>query len=63
MQTEYYINMQDKDCTSYGNGYFFDDLDEARLKAKALLRGDIVLTQIIDCNTQNVVDFYERNVL
>lgn len=63
---EYYIELQDAQGTAYGNldrwgeETTYEVLDEARLAAKSLLKGHIVLTRIINARTQDVVDFFER---
>ena len=64
--TEYWIDLQDKDGTSYGHCYpntnyqcFYEDLDEARMDAKSLLRDEIVLARVVDYNTGRIVDFFE----
>jgi hypothetical protein len=62
---EYYIELQDAQGTGYGctdiagNEMYFEDLNEARLFAKSKLKDHIVMTRIIDVQTNDVVDFFE----
>ena len=62
--TEYYIEMQDAEGTSYGstdimdNIIYYDDLDEARMDAKNSLSDFFVVSRIIDTQTKRVVDFF-----
>ena len=62
---EYYVELQDAQGTGYGatdftgEVAFFDDLDEARMFAKAQLDEQFILARVID-DRGRVVDFFRR---
>jgi hypothetical protein len=62
--SEYYVELQDSQGTCYGATYrtgevaYFDDLDEARMFAKAQLDEDFVLVRVIEHGTRRVMDFF-----
>lgn len=64
---EYYVELVDHNGTYYGttdrfdNTIYFEDLDEARLYAKSQLTDEYIMTRVVDSNTRDVVDFFERN--
>jgi hypothetical protein len=63
--TEFYIELQDADGTCYGatgitdEVAYFDDLDEARMFAKAQLNDEYILSRIVNDQTGRIVDFFK----
>lgn len=61
---EYYVELQDANGTGYGatditgEVAFFEDVDEARMFAKAKLDDRFILARVID-DRGRVVDFFE----
>lgn len=66
--TEFYVELQDADGTCYGatnwrgEVAYFDDLEEARLFAKAQLNDEFILTRVISVGNDRsrVIDFFQR---
>lgn len=64
--TEYYVELQDAAGTYYGatdftgESAYFDDLDEARMFAKAQLDEQFILARIVDNQTGRIMDFFQR---
>ena len=62
--TEYYIELQDAQGTCYGatditgEVAYFDDLDEARLFAKAQLDEQFILSRVVNDQTGRIMDFF-----
>jgi hypothetical protein len=63
--TEFYVQVQDADGTCYGTSdhagdetIYFEELDEARMFAKAQLDEQFILAQVINYQTGRVVDFF-----
>jgi hypothetical protein len=63
--TEFYVVLQDANCTGYGctdhNGdeMYFEDLDEARIFAKDQLDETYIKALVIDARAKRVVDFFK----
>jgi hypothetical protein len=64
--TEFYVDVQDADGTCYvttdpraDETIYFDDLDEARMFAKAQLDEQFILSRVID-DRSRVMDFFQR---
>jgi hypothetical protein len=65
--TEFYVQLQDADGTCYGatdpwtdETIYFEELDEARMFAKGQLDEQFILAQVIDTQTNRVVDFFQK---
>lgn len=64
--TEYYIELQDAQGTYYGatditdEVVYFEDLDEARLFAKAQLDEQYILARVVNDQTGRIMDFFQR---
>ena len=66
--TEYYVELQDARGTAYGTTdpwtdetLYFEDLDEARMFAKAQLDNTYILARVIESGHRGrVVDFFQR---
>jgi hypothetical protein len=64
---EYYIDLQDKNGTSYGcsdkwnNELYFDDLEDAKMTAKSMLKDHIVLARVINTKNEQVVYYTQNN--
>ena len=65
--TEFYIELQDADGTSYGctdkftgEAMYFEDLEDARLYAKGQVNETYILARVINAQTGRVVDFFQR---
>ena len=66
--TEFYVELQDADGTCYGATdstgeiAYFDELDEARLFAKAQLNDEFILSRVIGVGNDRsrVMDFFQR---
>jgi hypothetical protein len=65
MMTEFYVELQDADGTYYGatdrtgEVAYFDDLDEARMFAKAQLDDQYILARVVNDQTGRIVDFFK----
>lgn len=63
--TSFYVELQDADGTCYGatdrtgEVVYFDELDEARLFAKAQLNDEFIVSRVIGYRSR-VVDFFQR---
>jgi len=63
---EYYIEMQDAQGTCYGatditgEVAYLEDLDEARMFAKAQLDEQFVLSRVVNDQTGRIMDFFQR---
>jgi hypothetical protein len=63
--TEFYVELQDANGTCYGATDFtgevayFDDLDEARMFAKAQLDEQFILARVVNDQTGRIMDFFK----
>ncbi len=61
---EYYIELQDARGTCYGatditgEVAYFEDLDEARMFAKAQLDEQYILSRVVNDQTGRIMDFF-----
>jgi hypothetical protein len=66
--TEFYVELQDANGTYYGTidftgeAAYFDDLDEARMFAKAQLDEQFILSRIVNDQTGRIIDFFEYHI-
>lgn len=64
---EFYVELQDANGTCYGTTdewtddiLYFENLDDARMYAKSQLDDEFILARVINADSKQVVDFFQR---